>query len=101
MLGKTNQMTVKEMFILMLMTIRGVSLEKAVVIQNRFPTPKSLLEYYHTEHATTDTNIKRDLMMNEFKDQIGNKKLVKLYWKRFIMFGETLKNRKLVARIIW
>lgn len=77
MLGKTNQMTVKEMFILMLMTIRGVSLEKAVVIQNRFPTPKSLLEYYHTEHATTDTNIKRDLMMNEFKDQIGNKKIGK------------------------
>ena len=39
----------------------GVSLEKAVVIQNRFPTPKSLLEYYHTEHATTDTNIKKRL----------------------------------------
>ena len=37
------------------------------------PNTKSLLEYYHTEHATTDTNIKRDLMMNEFKDQIGNK----------------------------
>lgn len=77
MLGKTNQMTVKEMFILMLMTIRGVSLEKAVVIQNRFPTPKSLLEYYHTEHATTEANVKRDLMMNEFKDQIGNKKIGK------------------------
>ena len=72
MLGKTNQMTVKEMFILMLMTIRGVSLEGSGNTKS-IPNTKSLLEYYHTEHATTDTNIKRDLMMNEFKDQIGNK----------------------------
>ncbi|EMG45766.1 Small nuclear ribonucleoprotein E, partial [Candida maltosa Xu316] len=77
MLGKTNQMTVKEMFILMLMTIRGVSLEKAIVIQSRFPTPKSLLEFFHTENGNAPEDFKKNLMMNEFKDQVGNKKIGK------------------------
>lgn len=77
MMGKSNQMTVKEMYMLMLMTIRGVSLDKAVVLQNRFPTPKSLLEFYHTENANAPEEYKKTLMMKEFKDQVGNKKIGK------------------------
>ena len=76
-MGKSNQMTVKEMYMLMLMTIRGVSLDKAVVLQNRFPTPKSLLEFYHTENANAPEEYKKTLMMKEFKDQVGNKKIGK------------------------
>ena len=78
MMGKTNQMTVKEMYMLMLMTIRGLSLDKAVVLQNRFPTPKSLLEFYHTENSNAPEECKKSLMMNEFKDQVGNKKIGKV-----------------------
>ncbi|RCK58140.1 Crossover junction endonuclease MUS81 [Candida viswanathii] len=74
-MGKTNSMTVKEMYMLMLLTIKGLSLEKAIVIQRRFPTPKSLLEFYHTENANAPEDYKKKLMMTEFKDQVGNKKI--------------------------
>lgn len=46
MLSKTKLMTTREMFIRMLMTIRGVSLEKAIAIQREFKTPKDLIENF-------------------------------------------------------
>ena len=78
MLGKTSQMTVKELFILMLMTIKGCSLEKAVVIQSRFPTPKNLIEFYHVQHAQASVDSKKVLLSDEFKHQVGNKKIGKV-----------------------
>ncbi|KAG7662454.1 MUS81 [[Candida] subhashii] len=78
MMGKSTSMTVKEIFLLMLMSIRGVSLEKAIVIQNKFPTPKSLLEFYHVQHRDSSEDIKKSLMMEEFKFQVGNKKIGKV-----------------------
>ncbi|KAG5419642.1 MUS81 [Candida metapsilosis] len=78
MMGKTTQMTVKELFILMLMTIKGCSLEKAIVIQNRFPTPKKLLEFYHQQNAHAPLETKKQLMVDEFKTQVGNKKIGKV-----------------------
>lgn len=75
-LGKTNMMTVKEMFILMLMLVRGVSLEKAVVIQKHFGTPRTLLEYYQ-ESLTLLEGEKAALLANLFQNQIGGKKINK------------------------
>ena len=77
LLGKTGMMTVKEMFILMLMAIRGVSLERAISIQNRFHTPKLLLDFY-AEHKNDPIEVKKKLLVHEFKDQIGNKKIGKV-----------------------
>ncbi|CAI5760777.1 unnamed protein product [Candida verbasci] len=77
LLVKSKQMTVKEMFILMLMTIRGCSLEKAITIQKKFPTPKSLLLYYQ-KNRLIPIEIQKKLLMDEFKDQIGNKKIGKV-----------------------
>ena len=71
-------MTVKELFILMLMTIKGCSLEKAIVVQNRFSTPKKLLDYYHQQNAHTPLEAKKQLMVEEFKTQVGNKKIGKV-----------------------
>lgn len=75
-LGKTNMMTVKEMFILMLMLVKGISLEKAVVIQNHFGTPKKLMEYFLENQDLGDSD-KSQLMFNLFSSQIGGKKLNK------------------------
>ncbi|RLV89396.1 Crossover junction endonuclease MUS81 [Spathaspora sp. JA1] len=77
MLGKTNVMTVKEMFIVMLMTIRGVSLERAIVIQARFPTPKSLIEFYNNGGD-------KDSLMREMDGLglVGNKKIGKVVSER-------------------
>lgn len=77
LLGKTGMMTVKEMFILMLMAIRGVSLERAISIQNRFHTPKLLLDFY-AEHKNDPIEVRKKLLVHEFKDQIGNKKIGKV-----------------------
>ncbi|ODV78908.1 ERCC4-domain-containing protein [Suhomyces tanzawaensis NRRL Y-17324] len=77
-LGKTGMMTVKEMFVLMLMTIRGVSLERAITIQHRFPTPKLLLHYYHVEHSNKSTEEKKKLLVKEFENEVGNKKIGKV-----------------------
>jgi crossover junction endonuclease MUS81 len=46
MLSKSNLMTAREMFVRMLMTIRGVSLEKAILIQKEFKTPRSLIQEF-------------------------------------------------------
>lgn len=49
MLSKTKLMTTREMFIRMLMTIRGVSLEKAIAIQKDFKTPKDLIQNFNSQ----------------------------------------------------
>lgn len=49
MLSKTKLMTTREMFIRMLMTIRGVSLEKAIAIQREFKTPKDLIQNFRSD----------------------------------------------------
>ncbi|KAK6464880.1 hypothetical protein DFJ63DRAFT_285373 [Scheffersomyces coipomensis] len=77
-MGKTGMMTVKEMFIMMLMTIKGLSLEKAIVIQNEFPTPNSLLQYYHTSGEYLTEASRKELLMKRFENQIGNKKIGKV-----------------------
>lgn len=76
-LAKTNMMTVKEMFTLMLMLVRGISLEKAAVIQNRFGTPRKLIEYYLHENQSLLESEKGMLMANMFRHQIGNKNINK------------------------
>jgi len=46
MLSKSKLMTTREMFVKMLMTIRGVSFEKAIAIQREFKTPRDLIERF-------------------------------------------------------
>lgn len=75
-LSKSDMMTVKEMFILMLMLVRGISLEKAVVIQGHFQTPRRLIEYYQ-ENAALAEEDKKLLLFKLFEDQVGNKKIGK------------------------
>lgn len=76
-LAKSNMITVKEMFILMLMLVKGVSLEKAIVLQDHFGTPKRLIEFFATEGAPLSEPDKGLLIMNLFQNEIGNKKINK------------------------
>lgn len=75
-LAKTHMMTVKEMFIMMLMLVKGISLEKAVVIQSHFGTPAKLMEYYMENENLAEID-KAALMANLFQHQIGGKKINK------------------------
>ncbi|CDK27678.1 unnamed protein product [Kuraishia capsulata CBS 1993] len=69
-LSKSDMATVGEMFIRMLMAIKGVSLDKAVVIQRRYGTPLKLVDEY--ERYTGDG---RKMLLDEFKGEVGNKKI--------------------------
>ncbi|CUM63465.1 uncharacterized protein PRCAT00001040001 [Priceomyces carsonii] len=81
-LAKNGMMTVREMFVSMLMAIKGVSLERAVTVQSYFKTPKGLLDFYHTEHRCTSDKEKRELLLELFKNQVGNKKIGKVVLER-------------------
>lgn len=55
MLSKSDLMTTKELLVRMLMTIRGISLEKAIAIQREFKTPKLLVKNFdkHDKELTS------------------------------------------------
>lgn len=74
---KTTMMTVKEMFILMLMLIRGMSLEKAIVMQNHFKVPRNLIEFFLEHGAGKTENERGVLIMDLFQNEMGNKRFHK------------------------
>lgn len=45
-LNKSSMLTVRELFVRMLMTVRGITLEKAIAIQRQFPTPAIMFERF-------------------------------------------------------
>lgn len=72
LLNKSDLVTVKDLFIKMLMTIKGVSLEKLVMIQRKFPTPKSLI----TAYAGCDSlKAKELLLLTSSSNELGSKKI--------------------------
>lgn len=71
---KTNLMTVKELYLRALMSVKGISLEKALMIQSRYPTFKTLLKAYRRCAAEADA---KTLIQNELKDAPGNRKIGK------------------------
>lgn len=73
-LTKTTMMTVGEMFILMLMQIRGMSLEKAIVLQRHFKVPRNLIEFFLEMGAGKSELEREQLIMKLFQNQVGSKK---------------------------
>ncbi|KAH3672394.1 hypothetical protein WICMUC_004230 [Wickerhamomyces mucosus] len=72
MLSKSKLVTVKEAFIQMLMCVNGISLEKALLIQRHFKTPKLLVENFAdadldllSEIPKPKLNVIRDLVTKE------------------------------------
>ncbi|AGO13288.1 AaceriAFR141Cp [[Ashbya] aceris (nom. inval.)] len=53
-LGKTGLMTVKELYIRTLMLNRGVSLEKALAVQSKFPTLRALMTAFRNCKSEED-----------------------------------------------
>ncbi|ODV95785.1 hypothetical protein PACTADRAFT_49235 [Pachysolen tannophilus NRRL Y-2460] len=71
-LSKSDMITVKELFIKMLMTIKGMSLDKALKIQTHFKTPKNLIQNYRNCENISD---KEKLLSDLFCNEITNKKI--------------------------
>lgn len=81
-MSKTQMYTVKEMFLLMLMTIKGISLEKAITIQKIFPTPNQLLKHFQDPNNGTTSLMELTKNLNRQK-KITKLLLEKIYqiWK--------------------
>ncbi|OBA23807.1 ERCC4-domain-containing protein [Metschnikowia bicuspidata var. bicuspidata NRRL YB-4993] len=73
---KSSMTTVKEIFVKMLMLVRGVSFEKALLIQRHFHTPRALIEFYLENDALTEDE-KGALIWDRFKDEVGPRKFSK------------------------
>lgn len=77
-MGKTAVMNIKQIFVKMLMTIKGVGLDKACAIQAKFKTPRSLLETYGRLHNIDPTGNKCALLIfNLLEAEIGPRKIGK------------------------
>lgn len=74
-MGKNESLTIGELTINILLLIRGVSLEKAITIQKKYPTLNHILTAYRSCTSTEQANL---LMYNDFKDVPGPKKITKL-----------------------
>ncbi|RLV85479.1 Crossover junction endonuclease [Meyerozyma sp. JA9] len=79
-MSKSGMRSVKELFLLMLMAIRGVSLERALTIQTHFQCPRNLIEYY--KNSTASPEEKKHHLFNLFKNEVGNKKVGKVVSER-------------------
>lgn len=73
-LGKNTLMTVKELYLRALMLNRGVSLEKAVSIQSKYPTLKSLITAYKKCPSEAEAKM---MICSSLKDAPGNRKIGK------------------------
>lgn len=76
-LDKTQMYTVKEMFLSMLMSIKGVTIERALAIQSHFVTPKKFLTFYHHELRDEPSAVKQKELSNKFLSEVGGKKITK------------------------
>lgn len=71
---KKKQVTVKEIFITMLLAINGISYSRAMAIQAIFPTPKLLIEFYR-QHAQDPESEKRMLMHKRMLGEIPTRRV--------------------------
>ncbi|AMD22012.1 HGL328Cp [Eremothecium sinecaudum] len=73
-LGKTDMMTVKELYIRALMLTRGVSLEKALAIQSKYPTLYEFLVAYSKCKSEEEG---RTMVYSALSEQPGSQKIGK------------------------
>lgn len=70
--SKTSTLTVRDLYLRMLMTVRGVSAEKAAALMKRYPTPKALLEAYCSSNA--NSVVGKTLAHDATKDGISRRR---------------------------
>ncbi|KTW26178.1 hypothetical protein T552_03069 [Pneumocystis carinii B80] len=70
-LSKTASLTLGDLFLKMLLTIKGVSPEKAIEIQKRFPTLNDLLTSYYKETSEYE----REMMISKKCTNYGRKNI--------------------------
>ncbi|KAK9235685.1 hypothetical protein V1525DRAFT_409250 [Lipomyces kononenkoae] len=63
--SKSNNLTIRDVFLRMLLTIRGVSWEKAIEIQKHFPTPRHIWMELNAEYSMRGEQACRNLVASK------------------------------------
>ncbi|KAI1930813.1 Crossover junction endonuclease mus81 [Ophidiomyces ophidiicola] len=82
--SKSDMLTLRDIFLKMLMCVRGVSAEKALEIQRLWPTPKEFVQAFEAVDSR-DEHGKRlmdDLVFSKMGHLVGNKKVGKALSKK-------------------
>ena len=74
MCDKSDSMTLKDVYLKMLLCIRGVTPDKAVEIQKLWPTPRAFIEAFEAKGTTKD---KDNMISDRLGDTIPRKKVGK------------------------
>ncbi|CAG8552039.1 18251_t:CDS:2 [Gigaspora rosea] len=70
--SKSKPLTLKDTFVRMLMTIRGISVDKAAEIIKNYPTPRKLIQEFN---SLTNEDDKKKMIMNACNGIIRRKKI--------------------------
>lgn len=80
--SKSKMLTLRDIYIKMLMSIRGVSAEKALAIQKIWPVPKVLMRAYQTELARGGRQAADSMISNRLGQEVGPAKIQKVLSKK-------------------
>jgi crossover junction endonuclease MUS81 len=84
--SKSNTLSLRDIFLKMLMCIRGLTGERALEIQKRWPTPRHLVEAY----MALEPSERETLMSDELQSLVGRKKFGKVLSKKIAeVWGES------------
>ncbi|CUS09478.1 unnamed protein product [Tuber aestivum] len=72
LVSKSASLNLRDVYLKMLMCVRGISLEKALQIQRAYPTPIELVEAY--ERCASEDEMK-EMIMKQFASALGRKKV--------------------------
>lgn len=85
-LNKSKLLTVKEIFIRMLMTTRGVTYDRALIVQSLFKTPALLVEAF--DDCVSEAE-KKDMLFNATQNHVPLKRISKkLSESLFLVWGD-------------
>ncbi|WYZ42862.1 hypothetical protein EsH8_VI_000561 [Colletotrichum jinshuiense] len=81
--SKSDMMTLRDIYLKMLMTTRGITGEKALEIQKRWKTPRDLIRAFE-ECGSGEQGIKRkrEMVINGLPNLVGRKKIAKAVGQR-------------------
>ena len=75
-LNKSSQLTVRDMYIRLLLVVQGIGLDKAVAIADTFPTPQSLFAAFERAHNITPDGTDCHAVLSwALRDEVGARKV--------------------------
>ncbi|OLN95872.1 Crossover junction endonuclease MUS81 [Colletotrichum chlorophyti] len=81
--SKSDMMTLRDIYLKMLMTTRGITGEKALEIQKKWKTPRDLIRAFdECGSGEQGTKRKREMVINELPNLVGRKKIAKAVSQR-------------------